>query len=417
MDVTSLKIELVCTECGDLLEDPVTVACGHTFCRDCLIVPTCGICLSDINPEAFQWAPNATLTRFLEILKTAESENSTPQITALITPNSSESDDWDSEDDPFPSPPPPPPHASTSARSGCPVPPPRPAVLPVPSFVLRGSGRMARRNALVPTPENSPPPSPSPSTSISQANSVVSTSPEVLLAKSLYRSIPKSRGKHHNEKTSLNRLHRVVSELESKERWHNKMLRERYLVRCNLDPATAHPKLRVDMDGRICYFSEDQTSGNGSRPKLSFTSMPGVMSQMGRFGPFYAEMSVDCKRSWIFGVCSSGVNKNMVIPKPSDGAWTLSLKEDGTLWANTDFRVQLPNSVHPLSKVGVLVNQEMGSVQFIDPQSNETIFTFNRQTQLEYTPIHMFASPGKKDSVPIIVTEPVPPKKLHCTQY
>lgn len=54
---------LSCTLCLSLFHDPVTVGCGHTFCRHCLLQavaakPSCPLCRAEITTHVETAAPN-----------------------------------------------------------------------------------------------------------------------------------------------------------------------------------------------------------------------------------------------------------------------------------------------------------------------------------------------------------------------
>ncbi|ESO04458.1 hypothetical protein HELRODRAFT_79229 [Helobdella robusta] len=68
------KVEstFTCICCQDLLHQPITTACQHNFCKDCLTrsfeagVKTCAICRADL--AAIKFSTNANLTRALHLL-------------------------------------------------------------------------------------------------------------------------------------------------------------------------------------------------------------------------------------------------------------------------------------------------------------------------------------------------------------
>lgn len=58
-----------------------------------------------------------------------------------------------------------------------------------------------------------------------------------------------------------------------------------------------------------------------------------------------------------------------------------------------------------LTKVGVFVDQEVGSVHFLDATSFDTLYVFKSQP-VANAPIHVFVSPESSESVPVILATP-----------
>ncbi|XP_064411116.1 zinc-binding protein A33-like [Latimeria chalumnae] len=65
--------ELNCSECQEVFKDPVTLKCGHNFCRECvckcwkMTSPSCPICKAD--SAIFDLTTNITLRNIIEVYK------------------------------------------------------------------------------------------------------------------------------------------------------------------------------------------------------------------------------------------------------------------------------------------------------------------------------------------------------------
>uniref|UniRef100_H2ZUE1 RING-type domain-containing protein n=1 Tax=Latimeria chalumnae TaxID=7897 RepID=H2ZUE1_LATCH len=65
--------ELNCSECQEVFKDPVTLKCGHNFCRECvceywkMTSPSCPICKAD--SAIFDLTTNITLRNVIEAYK------------------------------------------------------------------------------------------------------------------------------------------------------------------------------------------------------------------------------------------------------------------------------------------------------------------------------------------------------------
>lgn len=67
----SLDSELECIICNDILYKPVTISCGHTFCKDCLsqflqTKPICPLCRSPTFLQTSALSENITLRNLIE---------------------------------------------------------------------------------------------------------------------------------------------------------------------------------------------------------------------------------------------------------------------------------------------------------------------------------------------------------------
>jgi len=66
-----LESDLECSICNDILYKPVTIACGHTFCKDCLLQflrqkPICPLCRSPTFLQTHTLNENITLRNIIE---------------------------------------------------------------------------------------------------------------------------------------------------------------------------------------------------------------------------------------------------------------------------------------------------------------------------------------------------------------
>uniref|UniRef100_A0A8C1ZL96 E3 ubiquitin-protein ligase TRIM39-like n=1 Tax=Cyprinus carpio TaxID=7962 RepID=A0A8C1ZL96_CYPCA len=180
---------------------------------------------------------------------------------------------------------------------------------------------------------------------------------------------------------------------------------QQYAVDVTLDPDTAHPKLILSDDGK-------QVRHGDIRQKLPdkperFDRCPNVLGKEGfSSGRFYFEVQVKGKTQWDLGVARESINrKGMITARPSNGYWTVWLRNGDEYKACDDPRVSLSLRVKP-QRVGVFVDYEEGLVCFYDVESSSHIYSFTAQSFTEK--LYPLFSPslnfGGKNSSPLIIT-------------
>uniref|UniRef100_A0A3B4Y245 B30.2/SPRY domain-containing protein n=1 Tax=Seriola lalandi dorsalis TaxID=1841481 RepID=A0A3B4Y245_SERLL len=93
-------------------------------------------------------------------------------------------------------------------------------------------------------------------------------------------------------------------------------------------------------------------------------------------GRFYFEVKVKGKTAWTVGVAKDSIYRRGKIPLgPSDGFWTVWLRNGNEYSANDDRPVRLFPNQHP-QKVGVFVDYEKGLVTFYDVDSADFLYAF-----------------------------------------
>uniref|UniRef100_A0A8C1C7X2 E3 ubiquitin-protein ligase TRIM39-like n=1 Tax=Cyprinus carpio carpio TaxID=630221 RepID=A0A8C1C7X2_CYPCA len=180
---------------------------------------------------------------------------------------------------------------------------------------------------------------------------------------------------------------------------------QQYAVDVTLDPDTAQPELILSDDGK-------QVRDGDIRQKLPdtperFDTCPDVLGKEGfSSGRFYFEVQVKGKTDWDLGVARESINrKGMITARPSDGQWTVALRNRDEYKACAGPSVSLSLRVKP-QRVGVFVDYEEGLVSFYDVESSSHIYSFTAQSFTEK--LYPLFSPGLnhggKNSSPLIIT-------------
>ncbi|XP_023270614.1 E3 ubiquitin-protein ligase TRIM21-like [Seriola lalandi dorsalis] len=156
----------------------------------------------------------------------------------------------------------------------------------------------------------------------------------------------------------------TVSPVKHDEEYERKKAELQYIqqfaVDVTLDTDTAQLALILSDDGPQLYCGDVC-----QKPPDSFSS-----------GRFYFEVKVKGKTAWTVGVAKDSIYRRGKIPLgPSDGFWTVWLRNGNEYSANDDRPVRLFPNQHP-QKVGVFVDYEKGLVTFYDVDSADFLYAF-----------------------------------------
>ncbi|XP_048059725.1 E3 ubiquitin-protein ligase TRIM39-like [Megalobrama amblycephala] len=180
---------------------------------------------------------------------------------------------------------------------------------------------------------------------------------------------------------------------------------QQYEVDVTLDPDTAHPKLILSDDGKQVRHG-DISQKLPDKPERFDTDAYVLGKEGFSSGRFYFEVQVKGKTEWSLGVVRESSNrKGWITASPSNGCWTVRLKNWNDYWACVGPPVPLPLSVKP-QRVGVFVDYEEGLVSFYDVESSSHIYSFTGQS---FTgKLYPFFGPSLnyagKNSTPLIIT-------------
>ncbi|XP_074872811.1 E3 ubiquitin-protein ligase TRIM39-like [Carettochelys insculpta] len=162
-----------------------------------------------------------------------------------------------------------------------------------------------------------------------------------------------------------------------------------FLVDVTLDPDTAHPQLVLSEDRKRvrCGDARQDLPHNAER----FDPCPCVLgAERLTGGRCYWEVEVGDTSEWYLGVCRGSVRrKGKVRLSPEDGYWAVWLR-DGEYSALTCPPTPLPVSARP-GRVGVFLDYEAGEVSFYNVTDRSHLFTFTRTFS---RPLHPYFSPG-----------------------
>ena len=172
-----------------------------------------------------------------------------------------------------------------------------------------------------------------------------------------------------------------------------------------LDPDTADPYLILSDDGKQVSHGDNEQDVP-KNPKR-FQKNCCVLAKQGfSSGRFYYEVQVKGKSQWALGVARESINrKGLITLRPSDGYWTVRLKNGNEYWACADPLVSLCVRVKP-QRVGVFVDYEEGLVSFYDVESSSHLYSFTDQsfTGKLYPYFCPGLNDGGKNSTPLIIT-------------
>ncbi|XP_016317865.1 E3 ubiquitin-protein ligase TRIM39-like, partial [Sinocyclocheilus anshuiensis] len=195
-------------------------------------------------------------------------------------------------------------------------------------------------------------------------------------------------------------LHEKLTDLKWNQQW-----KQQNAVDVTLDPGTAHPKLILSDDGKQVRY-EDTEQKLPDKPER-FNTCPCVMGKEGfSSGRFYFEVQVKGKTEWTLGVARESTDrKGKITLSPSDGYWTVVLRNGNEYWACDEPSISLHLSVTS-QQLGVFVDYEEGLVSFYDVESGSHIYSFTGQSFTDK--LYPYFSPGSnnggQNSSPLIIT-------------
>uniref|UniRef100_A0A8C1GN15 Uncharacterized protein n=1 Tax=Cyprinus carpio TaxID=7962 RepID=A0A8C1GN15_CYPCA len=212
---------------------------------------------------------------------------------------------------------------------------------------------------------------------------------------------------HENLETLRRALTQLQDTLNSKLIQTMSELRwmQQYAVDVTLDPDTAHPTLILSDDGKQVRHG-DIGQKLPDIPKR-FDFLVSVLGKEGfSSGRFYFEVQVKGKTKWNLGVVRESINRKGDIQlNPSNGYWTVVLRNGNEYWAYGHTTVSLSLRVKP-QRVGVFVDYEEGLVSFYDVDSSSHIYSFTGQCFADK--LYPFFCPcfndGGQNSIPLIIT-------------
>ncbi|XP_037698890.1 E3 ubiquitin-protein ligase TRIM38 [Choloepus didactylus] len=153
-----------------------------------------------------------------------------------------------------------------------------------------------------------------------------------------------------------------------------KMLRS-YQVGVTLDPDTAYHELLLSEDRRQVTHGSPQDNLDASSRR--FSAFPCVLGYEGfTSGRHYFEVDVGEGTAWEVGVCLENVQRGMDMKqKPEFGFWAIRLCRKKGYVALTSSPIYLHLTEHPLL-MGIFLDYEAGVVSFYNMTTASHIFTF-----------------------------------------
>uniref|UniRef100_A0A3Q3GA20 Uncharacterized protein n=1 Tax=Labrus bergylta TaxID=56723 RepID=A0A3Q3GA20_9LABR len=196
--------------------------------------------------------------------------------------------------------------------------------------------------------------------------------------------------------SSYEQVKKMCSDVELKEV-------QQFAVDVTLDPETAQRELILSDDGKqIRHASIKRIYSDSSKRFLSHFCVVGKQSFSS--GRSYYEVQVGGKTDWLVGVARESINRKVPLTfSPQKGLWTVWLDE-GKFKAYTDPPVRLCLNSKP-QKVGVFVDYEEGLVSFYDVDAPALIYSFTgcNFTEKLFPIFNPKNNNGGRNSTPLII--------------
>ncbi|XP_034645395.1 E3 ubiquitin-protein ligase TRIM39-like [Trachemys scripta elegans] len=153
-----------------------------------------------------------------------------------------------------------------------------------------------------------------------------------------------------------------------------KEMLERFTVDVTLDPDTAHPSLILSEDQKtVTYEDKQQDLPDNLKRFDTYPIVLGFNKLTG--GRHYWEVEVGDKTNWTLGVCTESVTrKGNIYLSPENGFWTVCLRYE-EYKALTSHLTPLSMSVRP-RRVGIFLDYDVGEVSFYNVTDKSHLFTF-----------------------------------------
>ncbi|XP_078138048.1 E3 ubiquitin-protein ligase TRIM21-like [Centroberyx gerrardi] len=180
---------------------------------------------------------------------------------------------------------------------------------------------------------------------------------------------------------------------------------QQYAVDVTLDPDTANPALILSDDGKQVNHGDVRKNLPDNPERFSYCFRV-LGKQSFSSGRFYYEVQVKGKTWWGLGVARGSIDrKGGISPSPKKGYWSVWLSNGNEYKAFADPRLLLSVKSRP-QKVGVFVDYEEGLVSFYDVDAAALIYSFTGCTFTEK--LYPFFCPstndGGRNSAPLIIS-------------
>ncbi|XP_047411644.1 E3 ubiquitin-protein ligase TRIM7 isoform X3 [Sciurus carolinensis] len=163
-------------------------------------------------------------------------------------------------------------------------------------------------------------------------------------------------------------------------------------VELTLDPDTANPRLILSLDLKSVRLGQ-RAQDLPSHPSRFDTNTRVLASCGFSSGRHHWEVEVGSTDGWAFGVARESVRRKGLTPfTPEEGVWALQLN-GGQYWAVTSPE-RTPLSCGHLSRVRVALDLEVGAVSFYAVEDMRHLYTFRVNFQERVFPLFSVCSTG-----------------------
>ncbi|NXF49344.1 TRI39 ligase, partial [Oceanites oceanicus] len=181
---------------------------------------------------------------------------------------------------------------------------------------------------------------------------------------------------------------------------------KKFKVDVTLDPETAHPELTLSEDRKsVRRGSKKLLLSFFDNPKRFGTSPVVLGSQVFFSGRCYWEVQVGDKPEWGLGLCrESASRKGIVLFSPNNGYWVLRLQNGGNYEALTSPISPLTLSVRP-RRIGIFLDYEAGEISFYNVSDRSHIYTFTDKFSGNLRPFFFLgAFLGGRNAEPLVIS-------------